>query len=212
MTEVYTQVGTDPSWIVAFMPLPAIIAVRVSMKARGAKVRVPWQFIVVLVYFFVASIAAIPMEWILCGACVGAAVGLACTRSVPIPLPARLLLPIAFAGIGYYYTTIPKVYPLTITLQDHQVEFKESHGSGVAPRAGLRIDYIQHSAELNIRPWASWSSETRGPKMVRGANFAGFTMFWGPHGLIRGDDLGKHMAEWAGVKPQDIQILSSKSH
>jgi len=57
-------------------------------------------------------------------------------------------------------------------------------------------------AWFNIRQWGSWTSFSgTGSKSEMGPMFAGFDIYWGPQGLIRGDDLAVHFAHWAGVVP-----------
>jgi hypothetical protein len=45
------------------------------------------------------------------------------------------------------------------------------------------------------------------------ADFQGTEVFWGPHGMIRGDQVGQRIAAWAGVQPKvdtlDVDSLKS---
>jgi hypothetical protein len=53
----------------------------------------------------------------------------------------------------------------------------------------------------NVHDWHTWTSFS-GDNL--GPDIAGFALYWGPHGLVRGDTLGERLANWAGVKPMQL--------
>ncbi len=70
------------------------------------------------------------------------------------------------------------------------------------PRTGLKVSafiFMKHQSRwFSFRPrwgWDIYSGDKRGPY------FSGKDYFWGPRGLVRGDTLGKHIAEWSGTEP-----------
>ena len=69
MTETYTLVGTDSSWVVAAMPLPAILLSGFMRKRMGQKPAFGWKPWVFVVYAFLAAVGGLPQEWIFAGAC-----------------------------------------------------------------------------------------------------------------------------------------------
>lgn len=62
-------------------------------------------------------------------------------------------------------------------------------------------------------PWGTYSWTTYSGHRL-GPHIDGGTYYWGPSGLIRGDDLGRKLASWAGTKPvyqTRQELLNSRS-
>jgi len=68
------------------------------------------------------------------------------------------------------------------------------------PRNAVEVSAFTfpHSVWFGFGPQWGWDVDTHG---MRTTYFSGHDYFWGPHGLVRGDTLGKHIADWSGTKP-----------
>ena len=203
MKETYTLVGTDPSWIVAFMPVPAVIILLAARWKRKERPVFTWGLLAPVVWFFVCSMLGIPMEWILAGACMGGGLGLAVLPHLKVTLRQRIVFAVVYIGLGVSFVVLGTARHEKIVLTDSQVTVAESGGAESVPRQGLRIIVIQKKPWFNIRGWGSWTSFSSAPRPhLLGPNFTGFDVYWGPSGLIRGDDLALRFAHWAEVVPK----------
>ena len=141
MNETYTQVGTDPSWVIAFMPVPGVIVYYFKNRKSTAKPRRFAWLLLPVIWFFTTAIVGMPMEWIIAGACAGMAVATLLTKSYGKGIAryslAGLCLVLAFA-----FTQIPRIGDTRIVLQDSQVKFAWIGRNDTVPRKGLRINYI----------------------------------------------------------------------
>ena len=202
MTETYTLVGYDPSWIVALMPVPALAVLLAKGRRTSTLLRQKWTYLAIVAAFLVSSLIGLPSEWIYAGACLVMAVYLALMSRAKIPeSKLRWTLACFFVGIGVVFAGMTPIgFPQTIVLTEQSATENWSLDTTTAARKGMTVTMTGlHRPWFNIRPWASWSFES-GQSLSPG--IAGFDLFWGPHGLIRGDDLGKHVADWAGVTPK----------
>jgi hypothetical protein len=217
----YTLVGDDPGWIVAFMPLPAVVVFCFMRWKTGLRpVARPWYLAPVL-WFLVCSLLAVPMEWIIGGACVlFAAFTATWKRKTLLARPgvsnlelknipnhyralrpiARIVFPVVFLTLGAFIgLMMPLTFREKVTISPTTVNFISSYKNTTVPLKGLTVHVSKDEKRWwNIRSWHSWDTyEGR----VWGPNFAGFDMFWGPDGLIRGDELGKRLAKLAETSP-----------
>jgi hypothetical protein len=202
MNETYTQVGSDSSWIVAFMPVPAVITFSVLTWFNKAKRKPSAWLLVPVLYFLVAAVIGIPMEWIFAGACLGGAVATLMVKTTG-NLLVRSIFAVIFLAISVQFTQMYRIGYSKIVLRDSQVRYDSIGRKDVAPRTGLAIHCIGPQKEpWDIRSWGSWTSFVgSGSTEKLGPSITGFSYFWGPHGLIRGDALGEHLAKWANVVP-----------
>jgi hypothetical protein len=171
------------------------------MKMRGEPVPV-WQYLFIVAWFFVCSLVGIPMEWIIAGAAIGGGIAYAGFPNRLVKLPMRVVGGTAFIGLGFAYAWVGMKQTNTIVLKDSEVSFTDVRGVKSVPREGLQVHRIHQEQGANIHAWSSWSTYSRPQgKDELGPHIAGFDVYWGPHGLVRGDDLALHMARWAGVVP-----------
>lgn len=200
MIETYTSVGTDSSWVVVFMSV-APVFISCARYKRGQRFPI-WPSILPVVYTLVCSLIGIPVEWIIAGGCVGVGVSCAFSKHEKATPALKIVLALSFVGAGFGWVWLGKATNFKVMLSDSKVTFTEFSRPGSVARSGLRISVIQHDGGLHIHPWGSWSSfSDRDQRSQLGPGFSGFEIYWGPHGLIRGDDLAVHFAHWAGVVP-----------
>jgi hypothetical protein len=196
MSETYTLVGNDSSWIVALMPVPAIIVYAIKRRKTGQPFSV--LTLIPVAFFFVAALVGFPMEWILAGACIGTGIGFQFFPKIGAPWK-RFAMGGAFFVIGCVYLSICRIEYSRLVLEDSGVKFDWIGRHDAVPRSGLRINVVgPQRMPWDIRSWGSWTS-FHGREV--GPSITGFSYYWGPHGLIRGDALGERLAQWANVKP-----------
>ncbi|AIE83711.1 hypothetical protein OP10G_0343 [Fimbriimonas ginsengisoli Gsoil 348] len=109
----------------------------------------------------------------------------------------RIALALFFFAVGALFVALPAGRN-RIVLGESQVNFTYLGRTETAPRQGLIVHKTPPHKWIDVRPWSSWTSFSGGNP---GPSLAGYDVFWGPHGLIRGDDLGEHLARWAGTEP-----------
>ncbi len=101
------------------------------------------------------------------------------------------------------------VMPTTLRLGGNSADFSEDHQFRSFPRNQLRVEVIDWPASWwNPTPWSDWtSSPKRGfdrdelrdcPTQI---SLTSLNWYLGPHGLVRGDTLGEHLARWTHATP-----------
>jgi hypothetical protein len=163
---------------------------------------------VIVAYFFIASVIGIPMTWIIGGACLAGATYIVIWKGPLGSLKVRLGLAATYLLLcGAFWILGKSGVTTRVVLNDSSVSSDFLGRTSSVSRQNLRFTVIRRSPWFNIRPWGSWTSFSGNGKTEKlGPSFAGFDVFWGPHGLIRGDDLGAHMAKWAGVVPIQMPV------
>jgi len=201
MTETYTLVGHDPMWVAAIIPVPAVLLTLWMRRKYKSPPLNLWKSLIVVAYFFGCTMAGIPMEWTIAGAFFAATLIILISFRTKMPrlwMSLTLSAMFAFCGLMLLFMQ-PAILRERMTLSDSEVSFSHFGESSTVPRSGLRIDTTGPThAWFETRPssiWNSMSDRQEGPR------FLGSSIFWGPHGLIRGDDLALHFARWAGVTP-----------
>jgi hypothetical protein len=91
--------------------------------------------------------------------------------------------------------TSPSTGYASIELRGDRMLFSDVISRGSLPRSGLRIDATGSKG----CDWYSWSTSSG---YDFGPHLAGYNIYLGPHGLIRGDDLGRRIAKWSGSTPK----------
>lgn len=86
------------------------------------------------------------------------------------------------------------------TLQSDKVVSYDAGDTMVAPRDGLEVHAL--SSRWRWLMGQSWSWTTFGSNHELGPHVSGSDYYWGPDGLVRGDDLGQRLAAWAGTEPE----------
>ncbi len=180
------------------MPVPAVLSsVLVHRKLRLKSPKL-WPLLAVIAYFFLFSLTCLPYEWIISGAGLGICSYLLIARIAQFPLRMRLPLVASCAFIAGAYLYVGR-QDGDIILRDSDVTFTFLGKTQSLPRKGLRFDVSPSRRGLfTMRDWSNWTSRS-GHEMELG--FAGNVVYWGPNGLIRGDDLGYRLSRWAQVKP-----------
>jgi len=228
VTETYVQIGTAPSWISVFMLMPALL-VNVAMRWFGKQRPVlGWWHGAILALWVPLAFSGIPDSWLMCVGILGVAAWCAFfwdpfpkaqlakrhksdVLEKQLPIYAKLK-PWVRGGValvtavGAVLITVMQTNELrtAITFGPAGVSCSRFFGSSKAARAGLEVDVSTPEKSLfDIRPWRSWSSHNG---MSDGPFFASNDVFWGPHGLVRGDELGKRLCTWAGVQPTNRTI------
>ena len=70
----------------------------------------------------------------------------------------------------------------------------------VAPRVGLEVHAL--SSRWGGFMSNSWSWTSFGADDSLGPHLGGSDYYWGPSGMVRGDDAARRLAAWAGTEPE----------
>lgn len=195
MTETYTVVGHEMDWLLACMPLAGLLGVWLRNRAVTPR---QWRwYALVFGYFISAAVLGLPFEWAvsslaLCGA-ISMIFGKASIERYR-HVKAFAMLMVCAASI--YLGLRPED---RLVMRTNSLDFYSSGKKESTPRSGLGIDERRVKGWEDIRSKAWW--HTRSGKDY-GPEINGSDLYWGPQGLMRGDDVGLKLAEWAYVKPQ----------
>ena len=202
----------------ALIPVPTI-ALFALMSRLGKMPRInPWKMAITAAYFIVATILDLPSEWILGGACLGGGIFLAFLPTKMIspkwkyPILARLTMITSGALLGCISAAPQLFFKDQVTLGEANTTFTQLGRTATIPRGDLEVDAMKGPHHFwSGRPWMSWTFFSgEGKTRQLGPDFTGFMLYWGPHGLIRGDDLARHVARWAHVTPR-LGVMTSSS-
>lgn len=198
VTETYTAVSPDAT--LGFLVSPLILAIAlVWQKVTGRRSKfVSRSSAGIAIWALVSTFFRAPMVLQFVGLVAIPAIGILVSPgkspSIAFRLPFALgLIALALGQVLIYRDD-------RITLHDDSVSYRSAGDQDRSvPRAGLRLHALGGEPRW-FDPWGtySWTTYSKG---TPGPYLSGSMCYWGPHGLVRGDDLARHLADWAGVKP-----------
>jgi hypothetical protein len=207
MIETYTAVGFEAPWVLPVAALPAVLGNARRRRKTTGKWSVPPGEILTIAYFAIAVFAGMPVMWIMAFAAAAGGIYIAGFERRIVSVPIRWILGAVLVAFAWPLLAIGQKGPgKKIELGQDRVAFDYLGMSDSIRRSNLRIDVIHNGPEVMARPWGSWT--LRGDGSL-GLHIVGFWVYWGPNGLIRGDDLAAHIATWAGIKPKDETYIMS---
>jgi len=196
MSETYTTVGSEMGFLVLAGPLTVLLILGL---VRGMKeIKTVYTPIVGIMLFGLLAIAInVPMEWYLGIMFVATGLYMVISKKLANRY-ARFGLAAYMAVMGVIVILVPTRFSSQLVLDNQNVSFRNNRRTESLPRTGLEIHQGRLSQILGLKPSSSWttfSGDNLGP------DINGSMIYWGPNGLIRGEDVGRHFAAWAGVKP-----------
>ena len=214
MTETYTMVGTSPSWEVALWPVPVLLFYWAARYATTRDAGFRWWQAGFAICILLASLADLPMEWIMGGfAFVAGLMMLKLPIKPNVPRYFAVLLCVSMLADGAFSIAIGlhggnafgSRRRSRITLTDSSMRFEATgREPELVPRYGLKV--VLHPPEKSwdeIRAhgllFANFSRTSPGTSFfgwIQGSN-----LYWGPHGLETGDQLGIRVAKWVRSSP-----------
>lgn len=207
MRETYQLIGYETAWFNGALCF-ALIGGKYLADRRKGRAASP-LVIGCLLTASALQVFGLPFTWLVAVGCVVGAVWLVRAPDKTMSNWGRFSLAASYAALGFFMLLIPATSRIILT--DESATSREGKDENVAPRAGLRVHATSGSTDwLYLRPSASWTSY--GADGSEGPGPFGRGLYCGPRGLIMGDDLGKHIAAWAGTKPvyQTARELEAK--
>lgn len=196
--------GPECSYLIGIIGVVGLIS---TFFARGyfARKRKPiWTLWATDIGFIVGTLLSLPLSIVMVLIWLSQAVAILVTKQIK-PLVGRIAVTAFFAAIAtlfFFLFADQKIIIRGTEISSEPLGFMPrmyNDGPDVVDKRGLEIHALG-GHELLLGPdWYSWTlynSHNHGP------HWAGYTRFWGPHGPIRGDDLGKYVGKWAGVQPE----------
>ena len=195
MTETYTVVGSGIDWLLACMPL-AIVLGNWSRKRTLAPRQ--WRtYSLMMGFFLAAAIVDVPFEWV--GGSMALFCGLSLIFRISCTIRYRYVSSLAILALGAAMIYLGVRPENRIVMRANALDFYSSGAKETIPKSGLVIDERRTKSWTDVRSKAWWHTKSG---QDYGPDINGSDLYWGPHGLIRGDDLGIRVAAWAGVKPE----------
>jgi hypothetical protein len=122
-------------------------------------------------------------------------------KSLRPEFTSRLLFALAYSGTGILlFGMMQLVFPEQIVLRDESASYTSLNLTTTVPRVGLHImvarprfmPFVLHRKGS----WAFSSEDVLGPIVD------GWFVYWGPGGLIQGNEVGKRLVDWVETAPR----------
>ena len=202
MTETYVNLGWGADWHF-YTPLGLVVAAfpfffrAVARRAGKPTNPTMWAVLGWGVWMIIGSLAGMPQGWMMIGMPLAYAVSMLFPTTT-IPGWYRLLAIPVFIFIAWCMAKIG-TNRQTIVLGPNSGEYSEAWRSSpmTLTRDGLTVRAL-HNVDNDPPGRYGWIVERN---EALGLHFDSKDIFWGPHGMVKGNQLGNHIADWARVKP-----------
>jgi hypothetical protein len=207
VNETYLSIGPASTPLIAVMGIACIAVVLIAFAITKRKSRAFGSMIALGSWYVVAGLLGLPVAFMFTVTFLIIPAFGVFTKQPQTP---RFLVPIfaiVMLAIGGFMFWMLSENRITLSAQQFQSEpTGMTRASGFDfdksdfARKGLRVDASSFHNDGWLMGgrhfgWSIWSGDRPGPY------FSGRDYYWGPNGLIRGDSLGKRIADWAGSKP-----------
>jgi len=199
MTEVYQPIGNELSWA-ALMIFPLMTIIRASIpwtRKRMPVRKVEWIICGVCVAL---AFLGLPFEVVFGFLCFAGAIAIFAMKSTKLRWnwPFKIAMSATFIFLGWSFINMGSS-DTRLVLQDDRVVYTFFGETKAAPRQDLAISEVIVPREWwQTRSWSSWTTLSHSRL---GPFLKGDVWYLGPHGFLRGDDVGRRLAAWAGTKP-----------
>jgi hypothetical protein len=210
MTETYTSLGAPADWRF-YVPTGALFAaspwlLRGFAKRVGGSINpMHWGICAWGVWQIVGSLLHVP-QIAMSGSM---PIFIALSMIAPWPAESAKKMPIWARGVFFLVLVALGWFTASIGFGDSRVILRDQDGSfqkpsskrlRSLPRTGLEVDSAQSVTDGQpYRGGALWTV------MYHDSPFTiiwGKDLYWGPHGMVQGDQVGQRIATWANVKPK----------
>jgi hypothetical protein len=205
MQETYVALGYEVAWA-PLMVYPVIVAIQVVYRKVKKRDKVLHRSeIFMSVWVILCTVLSLPLGWGFGGLCLGTAVGVLFSRSTEQPRwPVRIAVACLYLAMAWVFV-VWMTFGERIVLTDNEVVWANRGKSYWVPRKGLQVHATGGVREWwesrSSYSWSTFATEPR-PEDSIGLHILGSQVFWGPNGYVRGDDVGKRIAAWAGTAPK----------
>lgn len=205
MKETYQSIGSSGTLPIAYIGV-ALIVWFVGAKLIGKSTSAPSTMLIMGLWDIVGGLTGMPVVMLFIGMFVIGLGGVFAKRDPKPTLAQKISTGGVILGCAAMITAMEADERITlthdsITSSATGLSSSSKYRNGSLPRVGLRIDATRFTDQAypRARPWYSWDID-RGDMPPR-ITVSGASYYWGPHGIITGDQLGKRICNWAGVKP-----------
>jgi hypothetical protein len=210
VSETYISLGPACTWIYCGFGLVCFLIALVPLLFIGKSTRTTGLFTFLGFLYLIAGITQMPVALLFACMFLVMPASAVFSRKNGMPAFARVILFAISVGVGCL--AVFMLADSRIMLNDKALVMRptglnsssryrfdwadfprqdiEIHAS-LFPRKRL-IDWVSYPESYS---WDIYHGDTHGP------HFPGNDFYWGPHGLTRGDTVGKRIAHWAGVTP-----------
>ncbi|MHB8637881.1 MAG: hypothetical protein ACYC96_15570 [Fimbriimonadaceae bacterium] len=185
-----------------------VLAGPVVRSFRGKSPVVPRSGWVPSGVALIVAVLRLPYEWILAALFFNQIILSRMPERMP-PFGARGKLALRWtvaAGVSGFWVYLGFMSGSMTTLQDSKVVFGSKGSFESMPRAFATVTMTPHSGFADPKD-ADW--RLSGHHGVR-LSWVSNAVFWGPHGLTTGADLGRRMRNWAPVVPEPVNPKYAK--
>ena len=207
MTETYVSLGWPADWRL-YVPLGLfVIATPFVMNPLAKRIGKPmspmaWSQIGWGLWMVFGSLAALPLSWMMIPMplCFGIAM---LFPAKGISTLQRLVMAPIFFALTWWFATMD-IHHQKITLRSDRADVSETwrQSPQTLPRNGLEVRVL-HDVKTDEPGRYGWLVDLADHSRIgpMGIDFSSKDIFWGPQGMVKGNQLGNHIADWAGVKP-----------
>lgn len=208
MDETYTSLGVEVSWTFgAVLALVSTVGV-IRQSVRAKKLTIQPANIGLLSIGLVLALwpTPIPMLWAIPGLSTIGAVAVFFMKHKN--MKNRVVVGVAGIAVSVaLFFLMQSMFTGFVVLGDENVTWDAwVDDSGHVPREGLSVHATgspkRWYGNRQSWSWTTYSDSATTPSEGLGPHLIGFELYWGPDGLVTGDELGVRLAEWAGVEPR----------
>ncbi|MCH7904404.1 MAG: hypothetical protein IH944_07530 [Armatimonadetes bacterium] len=208
MDETYTSLGLEASWTFgAAIALGSIVGV-IWQSVRAKKLTIQPAIIGAFSIGLVLALwqTPIPMLWAIPGLSTIGAIAVFFMKHKNMKNRVGMGVTGIAVSVALFFI-MQSMFTGVVVLGDENVTWDSwVDDSGHVPREGLRVHATGSPKRwYGNRQWWSWtiySDSATTPSERLGPHLIGFELYWGPDGMVTGDELGVRLAEWAGVEPR----------
>jgi len=203
VVETYRQIGWETSWTFSAMAIAVALIIALGRSVKVKKPTITAYEITIIAFGVLLLVVPVPVPvsvslpgFML--VCIGGNIFLH-RNATEVSNRYRIGL-----GVGAVVVALGAYFAMTrmadgyVVLKDSSVEFKQFDDVRQVPREGLRVNAMSSGSSWLYRrekfSWTSFSNHDLGPSI------SGSDLFWGPNGLVTGDDLGRRIADWSGAE------------
>ncbi|HWA82172.1 MAG TPA: hypothetical protein VG820_01970 [Fimbriimonadaceae bacterium] len=205
MTETYTLVGSQSTWLLGLAPLVVVPVLLVRKRTQPDTYLgwLNWYF----AWYAISFAIGMPQEWILGGSLWVIALSSILPKRGPLRAKkSQRFILLACLPIGLAIAAIPVlVGGERIVLADHNAtDSLASVTRASVARQGLVVhaSYDSRDRAEFLFGGRSYTWTSYGADQSAGPDVTSQGEYWGPHGLVSGNELGRHLAAWAGATIQ----------
>jgi len=211
VSETYISLGPACTWIYCGFGLVCFLIALAPLLFVGKASKTTGLFTFLGFLYLIAGITQMPVALLLASMFLVMPASAVFAKGAVVPMYGRILLLAISVGAGSLIFFM--LADQRIVLSDKTLVMRPAGLNSSSKYSFDRADFPREGIEIHaslfprkrLIDWASvpetysWDIYHSGEP---GPHFPGNDYFWGPHGLTRGNTVGKRIAHWAGVTPR----------